>query len=237
MIYNLNIVELGSGYNVHPCSKVMGIIYAKSKGGIHIFISNWTIRSEIWYHHHGGEYILVIFIDINNTRWSNHGPLAIYVKLRFAHAPGMPGMFSPAPRVSDADMYHGTCVTNVPWCLQGSITSGFLCRWRGKRSRHSRRIRNPRFYVSGKRPMRISSTLSHIALVELIYCRYVQHCCLWCLTEPHGPIYSLHTGYSFLKGVYNWAYVFEMCGVAPLALYAKKWTSKLQHHARWMNKA
>ena len=26
-------------------------------------------------------------------------------------------------------------------------------RWRGKRSRHSRRMRNPRFYVSGKRPI------------------------------------------------------------------------------------
>ena len=26
-------------------------------------------------------------------------------------------------------------------------------RWRGKRSRHSRRMRNPQFYVSGKRPM------------------------------------------------------------------------------------
>ena len=26
-------------------------------------------------------------------------------------------------------------------------------RWQGKRSRHSRRMRNPQFYVSGKRPM------------------------------------------------------------------------------------
>ena len=37
----------------------------------------------------------------------------------------------------------------------GSLTSGFLwSRWRGKRSRHSRRMRNPQFHVSGKRPMR-----------------------------------------------------------------------------------
>ena len=28
-------------------------------------------------------------------------------------------------------------------------------RWRGKRSRHSRRMRNPQFYVSGKRPMEV----------------------------------------------------------------------------------
>ena len=46
-----------------------------------------------------------------------------------------------------------TCVTHVPWCMPGSLTSDFLwSRWRGKRSRHSRRTHNPQFYVSGKRP-------------------------------------------------------------------------------------
>ena len=84
----------------------------------------------------------------------SHGPLARYVKLRMAHAPGMPGTFSPPPQVSDPDMRHGTCVTHVPWCMSGSLTSGFLwIRWRGKRSRHSRRMRNPQFYASGKRPI------------------------------------------------------------------------------------
>ena len=42
------------------------------------------------------------------------GPLARYLKLQVAHAPGIPGTFSPPPRVSDPDMYHGTCVTHVP---------------------------------------------------------------------------------------------------------------------------
>ena len=79
-----------------------------------------------------------------------HEPLARYVKLRVAHAPGMPGTFSPPPRVSDPDMYHGTCATHVPWCMPGSLNSGFLwSRWRVKRSRHSRRMHNPQFYVSG----------------------------------------------------------------------------------------
>ena len=83
-----------------------------------------------------------------------HGPLAKYVKLRVAHAPGIPGTFYPPPRVRDPGMYHGTCVTNVPWCMPGSLASGFLwSRWRGKRCRHSRRMRNSQFYVSGKRPM------------------------------------------------------------------------------------
>ena len=83
-----------------------------------------------------------------------HGPLTRYVKLRVAHAPGMPGTFFPPPRVSDPDMHHCTCVMHVPWCMPGSLTSGFLWnRWREKRSRHSRPMCNPQFYVSGKRPI------------------------------------------------------------------------------------
>ena len=54
----------------------------------------------------------------------------------------------------DPDMHHGTCVTHGPWCMPGSLTSGFLwSRWRGKRSWHPRRQRNPQFYVSRKRLM------------------------------------------------------------------------------------
>ena len=83
-----------------------------------------------------------------------YGPLARWVKLRVAHAPAMPGTFSPPPSVRERNMHHGTCVTHVPWCMPGSLTSGFFwSQWRGKRSRHSRRMRNPHLYVTGKRPM------------------------------------------------------------------------------------
>ena len=62
---------------------------------------------------------------------------------------GNAGNVFPPPRVSDPDMHHGTCVT------PRSLTSGFHCRrWLGKRSRHSRRMRNLQFYVSGERPIR-----------------------------------------------------------------------------------
>ena len=82
---------------------------------------------------------------------SVHGTLARYVKLRVVHAPGMPGTFSPPPRVSDPDKHHGTCVTHVLWCMRGWLTSGFLwSRWRGKRSRHSRCMHNSQVYLSGK---------------------------------------------------------------------------------------
>ena len=77
-----------------------------------------------------------------------------YVIMRLAHAPGILGTLSPTPRASDPDIHHGTCVTHVPWCMSGSLTSGFLwSRWRGNRSRLSRCMRNPQFYVCGKRPM------------------------------------------------------------------------------------
>ena len=48
---------------------------------------------------------------------AGHGPLARYLKLRVAHVPGIPGTFSPPPRVSNPDMHHGTCVTHVSWCM------------------------------------------------------------------------------------------------------------------------
>ena len=73
-----------------------------------------------------------------------HGPFGRYAKLRFVHAPGMPGALYPRLRVSDPDMHYGTCVTHVPWCMPGSLTSGFLwSQWREKRSQHSRRMHNP----------------------------------------------------------------------------------------------
>ena len=62
--------------------------------------------------------------------------------------------FSLPPRVSDPDMHHGTCVMHVTWCMPGSQTNCFLWSpWQVKRSRFSRRMHNPQFYVSGKRPM------------------------------------------------------------------------------------
>ena len=75
-------------------------------------------------------------------------------KLQFTHAPGMPGTSSPPPRVSDPNMHHGTCVTHVPWCIPGLLTSGFLWSWwLRKSSRQPQHMRNPQFYVSGKRPI------------------------------------------------------------------------------------
>ena len=97
-----------------------------------------------------------------------HGSLTRYAKFRVAHASGMPGTLSPPSLVSDPDMHHGTCVTHVLWCIPGSLTSGILwSRRRGKRSRHSRRMRNPQFGVSGKRPI-CPGTKLHLVISRCI---------------------------------------------------------------------
>ena len=93
------------------------------------------------------------------------------------------------PRITDPDMHRGTCVTHVPWCIPGSLTSGFLwSRWWGKRSRHFRRMHNPQFYVSGKRPMmtfvkdtRFSSVTARRGGHYMLLCFE----CNTCLLEQH----------------------------------------------------
>ena len=80
--------------------------------------SHWKYRDDcrkLWYENISQWQVLLL-----------HGPLASYVKLWVTHAPGMPGIFSPPPRVSDPDTHHGTCVTHVPWCMPGSLLNGFL---------------------------------------------------------------------------------------------------------------
>ena len=97
--------------------------------------------------------------DTNNLNTSETGELEAWAscptgKIACAHAPGMPGTFSPPPRVSDPDMHHGTCVTPVPWCMPGSLNSGFLwSRRRGKTFPAFPAHAILQFYQSGKRPM------------------------------------------------------------------------------------
>ena len=127
---------------------------------VYIYAETDPITS-IWYAH---PIYLSHFKNVKPSNWIMwpNWALARFVKLRVAHAPGMSGTFSPPPRVSDADIHQGTCVTHVPWCIPGSLTSGFLwsrCRW--KHSRHSRRMHNPQFYASGKKPMNTTHTITN----------------------------------------------------------------------------
>ena len=90
---------------------------------------------------------------------------------------------SKKPLLSDPGMHHGTCVTQVPWCMLGIGNP----RWRGKLSRHSRRMRNTQLYVFGKRSIQDVSHLS----VDCITVLHVR-------TSKRGPevcIYPLRWWY------------------------------------------
>ena len=65
-------------------------------------------------------------------------------------------------------------VTHMPWCMSGALISGFLwSRWRGKHTRPSRRMRNPQFYVSGKRPIEYTQKELKFSLTALyLYLSY-----------------------------------------------------------------
>ena len=84
-----------------------------------------------------------------------HGPLARYVTLRVAHAPGMPRTFSLPPTSNEN-------ARERPWHASRHVRDARALmhvgvanpRWRWKCSRHSRRMRNPQFYVSGKGPIK-----------------------------------------------------------------------------------
>ena len=115
-----------------------------------------TIKSSHWNSFENRAPVDCIYKWVTETcgkRW--HAKTSSWAPCQICNTvPGMSGTFS--PRVSDPDMHHGTCVTHAPWCMSGSLTSSSLrSRWRGKRSRHSRCMCNPQFYVSGKRPMGI----------------------------------------------------------------------------------
>ena len=74
--------------------------------------------------------------------------LTRYVKLRVGHAPGIPPTSKETAIERSRHVWRHVRHTRV--VMHVGI---FNPRWQGKRSQHSQRIRNPQFYVSGKRPM------------------------------------------------------------------------------------
>ena len=136
------------------------------------------VQKVLYVNNHGPAFNIVIYWSVFQRHLGvlgippskhYHGPLTRYVKFRVAHASEMPGTFSPPPRVSDPDLHHGTCMTHVPWRMLGSLTSGFFwSRWWGKRSRHSLRMRNPQFYVSGKGPMDWTTKHMQLSILQTL---------------------------------------------------------------------
>ena len=78
------------------------------------------VRTVAWRHIY-----YIIFSYISYTNWR----LTRYAKLRVVHAPECRERFplhwvQRKPLISDPDIQHGTCVTQVPWCTSGSLTRG-----------------------------------------------------------------------------------------------------------------
>ena len=78
-----------------------------------------------WNHHEGDTTDFFVILS-----HSCYGLNTRFVKLRVAHAPGMPGMFprqtrlQRKPLVSDPGIHHVMWDTHVPWCMSGSLTRG-----------------------------------------------------------------------------------------------------------------
>ena len=104
----------------HPDSKIhvasVGPTWGRQNpGGPHVGHTNFAISGIPFFDEpaHG--------VNPRTDRQTSYGLWTSYQirKIVGCSVPGMPGTFSPAPRVSDPDMHHGTCVTHVPWWCRG----------------------------------------------------------------------------------------------------------------------
>ena len=71
---------------------------------------------------HNSMWCYTVWYDAHDMIWAS----CQIRKIVGVHAPRMPGLFSLPPRVSYPDMHHSWCMTYVPLCMQGSLTSSFL---------------------------------------------------------------------------------------------------------------
>ena len=113
--------------------------------------------------------------------------------------------------------HHGlailTCVTHVPWCMSGSLTSGFHgSRWE-KRSRHSRHMRKPQFHVSGKRPMDDSDTSNIFACTRnswlfhsFIYLSWHAH--RWRIQYIYHNVWDKHKKHASCTHILIYIYIY-----------------------------
>ena len=90
-----------------------------------------------------------------------------------------------------------TCITARAWrTYRDACRDCEVSGWRGKHSQHPRRMRNPQFYVSGKRPIGTHLNLWHNHIKKA-----QQNCAqmLWAIYAPLGGIETIvYYGNSFL---------------------------------------
>ena len=146
------------------CKVIFSSVCKFNKPEIHILMRCWfviPIYKDIWYHANANVFNyysisseIIKQADRGMSMHHRNGPLARSVKLRIAHAADMPGTFSSPPTsketVSKWSRHASRHVRDARAVMHVGIANP---RWRGKCSRHFRRMRNPQFYVSGKRPI------------------------------------------------------------------------------------
>ena len=101
-----------------------------------------------------------------------HRPLTRYVILWVAHAPGMPGTFSPSPTSKETASKRARHASHHARHARAVMHVGLANPAAGKRSRHSRGMCNPQFYVSGKRLMQ--SALGMDKWLQLYSCDVIK---------------------------------------------------------------
>ena len=87
----------------------------------------------------------------------SHGPLARYVKLWVAHALGMPSIFSSLLRVIDPDVHHSMSdeAHAVIACCDRWLAISYEVRGGGNFASIPGTCATHKFYVSGKKPMKL----------------------------------------------------------------------------------
>ena len=126
--------------------------------------------------------------------------------------------FPRPPQVSDPDMHHGTCVTHVPWCMPGLLTSGFLWSWwRGKHSWYSWRMPMSSKIYSSK-----FTTISP-ALGQSPYCcrgTWWHNTCKGCFESRFQYFVRVSADHYSLSFINQWRHNGLFNGLAPNGLQA-----------------
>ena len=122
---------------------------------------NLPIRT-IFLHPHVVEFEAVIILNgyMFGTAPVGNGPLTRYVKLQVAHAPGMPGTFPPPPISKETNSQRSRHASRHVRDARAVMHVGIAhLRWRGKRSRHSRRMRTRNFTYLARGPWTTDSKI------------------------------------------------------------------------------
>ena len=83
----------------------VGLFYSRQICFTEMFSKYETLTQSEWHYHTEDN----VWFGVTSCLCVPRASYQIH-KLRVAHAPEMPGTFSPPPRVSDTDIHHGTCV-------------------------------------------------------------------------------------------------------------------------------